>query len=120
MGAKMKQLRIDFPDYPAEQQERDVERFKYLEKRYQPHIFLLKVDGMWASMTFSGGKVTHKFYENMNLYQTFNAVKESHPLHKMKYIINKGLEYYLRQEWQKEQAIKARQLSINFGGGNGY
>lgn len=112
----MKQLRIDFPDYSAKQQERDVERFKVLEKKYQPHIFLLKVDGVWASMTFTNG-VQHKFYEGMNLYQTFNAVKESHPNHKMKYIINKGLEYYLRQERKKEQALKAKQLTINFNGG---
>ena len=117
----MKQLRIDFPDYSAEQQEQDMERFKQLEKKYQPHIFLLKVDGEWASMTFTGGEVKHKFYEGMNLYQTFNAVKESHPNHKMKYIINKGLEYYLRQQRKKEQAIARRQLSINFNGGkDGY
>lgn len=109
----MKQLRLPFSDYPAKEQEADVERFKILEQKYQPHIFLLKVDGMWASMTFSNG-VQHKFYEGMNLYQTFNAVKESHPKHKMKYIINKGLEDYLRQQYQKEQVIKAKQLSITF------
>lgn len=109
----MKWPRFDFADYSAEEQERDIERFKRLEKKYQPHIFLLKVDGMWASMTFTDG-FKHKFYEGMNLYQTFNTVKESHPKHKMKYIINKGLEDYLRQQYQKEQAIKAKQLSITF------
>ena len=109
----MKQLRINFPDYTAEQQEQDVERFKELEKKYQPHIFLLKVDGMWASMTFTDG-VKHKFYEGMNLYQTFNAVKESHPLHKMKYIINQGLENYLREQRKKELSIKSLQLAIDF------
>ena len=109
----MKEPRLDFSDYSAEQQERDVERFKQLEKKYQPHIFLLKVSGMWASMTFNDG-VQHKFYEGMNLYQTFNAVKESHPHHKMKYIINKGLEFYLKKQWEKEQAIKKQQLGIMF------
>lgn len=109
----MKQLRIDFPDYSAEQQERDVERFKRLEKKYQPHIFLLKFDGIWASMTFSDG-IKYRFYEGMNLYQTFNKVKETHPKHKMKYIINQGLENYLRDMHRKEQIIKSKQLSINF------
>ena len=33
----MKQLRLNFSDYSAKEQERDVERFKLLEKKYQPH-----------------------------------------------------------------------------------
>lgn len=109
----MKELRINFPDYTADEQERDVERFKRLEKKYQPHIFLLKFDGIWASMTFSNG-IKHRFYEGMNLYQTFNKVKETHPNHKMKYIINQGLENYLREQRRKEQILKSKQLTINF------
>ena len=56
----MKEQRFDFSDYSAKEQEADVERFKELEKKYQPHIFLLKFDGLWASMTFSEG-VKHTF-----------------------------------------------------------
>lgn len=107
----MKQLRLNFSDYSAKEQEADVERFKELEKKYQPHIFLLKFDGLWASMTFHDG-VKHTFYEGMNLYQTFNKVKETHPFHKMKYIINQGLENYLREQYRKEQVLKAKQLSM--------
>lgn len=108
----MKEQRLDFSDYSAKEQESDVERFKKLEKKYQPHIFLLKVSGMWASMTFTGGKISPKFYEGMNLYQTFNAVKKAHPFHKMKYIINQGLENYLREQYRKEQVLKAKQLNM--------
>lgn len=107
----MKELRLNFSDYPADEQEADVERFKELEKKYQPHIFLLKVEGTWASMTFSDG-VKHTFYKGMNLFQTFNKVKETHPNHKMKYIINHGLENYLREQYRKEQFLKARELKI--------
>jgi hypothetical protein len=107
----MKELRINFPDYTVEEQERDVERFKRLEKKYQPHIFLLKFDGLWASMTFSDG-VKHTFYDGMNLYQTYNKVKETHPNHKMKYIINKGLENYLREQRKKELSRKSLQLNL--------
>lgn len=107
-----KQLRMDFSDYSAEEQEKDVERFKLLEKKYQPHIFLLKFDGLWASMTFTGGKVSPKFYEGMNLYQTFNVVKKTHPFHKMKYIMNKGLEDYLREQYKIKQKITKKQLQI--------
>lgn len=108
----MKEQRLDFSDYSAKEQEADVERFKKLEKKYQPHIFLLKVSGMWASMTFTGGEIHHKFYEGMNLYQTFDAVKKTHPFHKMKYIINQGLENYLKEARKKEQLIKAKQLEL--------
>ena len=73
----------------------------------------MKFDGIWASMTFSDG-IKHRFYEGMNLYQTFNKVKETHPNHKMKYIINQGLENYLREQRRKEQILKSKQLSINF------
>jgi hypothetical protein len=107
----MEEQRLDFSDYPAKEQEQDVERFKLLEKKYQPHIFLLKFDGLWASMTFSDG-VKHTFYDGMNLYQTYNKVKETHPNHKMKYIMNKGLEDYLREQRKKENIIKQRQLQI--------
>lgn len=109
----MKEPRLDFSDYSAEEQEYDVEAFKRLEKKYQPHIFLLKVSGMWASMTFSNG-IQYKFYEGMNLYQTFNVVKESHPHHKMKYIINQSLEFYLKKQYEKEQAIKQKQFKIQW------
>jgi hypothetical protein len=107
----MKEQRLDFSDYPAKEQEKDVERFKLLEKKYQPHIFLLKFDGLWASMTFSDG-VKHTFYDGMNLYQTYNKVKETHPNHKMKYIINKGLENYLREQRKKELSRKSLQLNL--------
>jgi hypothetical protein len=57
----------------------------------------------------------------MNLYQMFNEIKQTHPNHKLKYIINKGLEDYLRDVRQKEHVIAKRQLTINFNGGkDGY
>lgn len=109
----MEEQRLDFSDYSVKEQEKDVERFKLLEKKRQPHIFLLKFDGLWASMTFTNG-VKHTFYDGMNLYQTFNKVKETHPNHKMKYIINKGLENYLRDMRKRELARKSLQLNIDF------
>ena len=68
---------------------------------------------MWASMTFSDG-IKYQFYEGMNPFQTFNKVKETHPHHKMKYIMNEGLENYLRDMKAKEQKIKSKQLTIGF------
>ena len=62
-------------------------------------------------MTFSDGE-KQTYYEGMNLFQTFNKVKETHPNHKMKYIINQGLENYLKEARRKEQLLKSKQLSL--------
>jgi hypothetical protein len=51
----------------------------------------------------------------------YTEITRTHPNHKLKYIINKGLEDYLRDVRQKEQAIAKRQLTINFNRGkDGY
>lgn len=42
-----KQLRIDFPDYPAKQQERDAERAERLEKT---DVYVSRVDGVWNAL----------------------------------------------------------------------
>ena len=110
----MKEQRINFPDYSTEEQERDVERFKLLEKKYQPHAFILKVDGVYAHLILTGEKPLHKFYEGKDLFETYYELKEEYPQHKVKCLMNKGLEDYLRDVRQKERAVKSRQLKINF------
>lgn len=42
-----KQLRIDFPDYSAEEQERDAKRAERLK---QSDVYLSKVDGVWNAI----------------------------------------------------------------------
>ena len=110
----MKEQRINFPDYSTEEQERDVERFKLLEKKYQPHAFILKVDGVYAHLILTGEKPLHKFYDGKDLFETYYELREKFPQHKVKCLMNKGLEDYLRDVRKKEQAIKSRQLKINF------
>lgn len=110
----MKELRIPFPDYTPEEQERDVEHFRTLEKKYQPHVFILKVDGVYAHLIFSEGRPFHKFHDGKNLFETYYEIREQYPHHKIKCLMNKGLEDYLRDVRQKERAVKSRQLKINF------
>lgn len=43
----MKQLRIDFPDYTSEQQDRDVKRHERLKKT---EVYLSKVEGIWNAI----------------------------------------------------------------------
>lgn len=110
----MKEQRLDFSDYSAEEQERDVERFKYIERKYQPHAFILKVDGIYAHLILSNGEPYHRFYEGKNLFETYYELKEKFPQHKVRCLMNKGLEDYLRDVRKKERAVKSRQLKISF------
>lgn len=109
----MKQLRLDFSDYSAREQEADVKRFIDASKKvHKPTLFVLKVDGEWAHLDL---KMKHKFYGDKNLFQMYNEVKRTHPEHNLKYIINKGLEDYLREMKRRERKVK--QLRIDFSKG---
>ena len=110
---KMKEQRLNFSDYSAEQQEADVKRFIDASKKvHKPTLFVLKVDGEWAHLDL---KMKHKFYGDKNLFQMYNEVKQTHPEHNLKYIINEGLENYLREMKRREQKVK--QLRIDFSKG---
>ena len=104
----MKEQRFNFSDYSAKEQEADVKRFIDASKRvHKPTLFVLKVDGEWAHLDL---KMKHKFYGDKNLFQMYNEVKQTHPEHNLKYIINEGLENYLREMKRREREI--RQLDI--------
>jgi hypothetical protein len=104
----MKEQRLNFSDYTAEQQEADVQRFIEAGKTVRkPTLYVLKVDGEWAHLDL---KLRYKFYGDKNLFQMFNEVKQTHPEYRLKYIINQGLENYLRD--MKRRELKNRQLNI--------
>lgn len=106
-----KQQRLNFSDYSAEQQESDFYRYMQWKEKQRPHLYLLKINGMWSHITFKGG-ITPHFYEGKNLFQVYNEIKEKYSEYKVKYIINKGLEDYLKSEYKKKQIVKAKQLSF--------
>lgn len=109
----MKEQRFNFSDYSAKEQEADVKRFIDASKKvHKPTLFVLKVDGEWAHLDL---KMKHKFYGDKNLFQMYNEVKRTHPNHNLKYIINEGIENYLREMKRREQKIQ--QLDV-FGGKN--
>ena len=43
----MKELRLDFSDYPAAEQEKDAER---AARRKETEIYVMKVNGAWADI----------------------------------------------------------------------
>lgn len=105
----MKEQRLNFSDYSAEQQEKDIA--ETIKKVHKPILFVLKVDGEWAHLDLS---MKHKFYGDKNLFQMYNEVKQTHPEHRLKYIINEGIENYLREMKRRDAIIEKRQLKLNF------
>ena len=107
--------RLNFSDYSAEEQERDIEKFKRLEKesleKNNQHIFLLRVNGIWAHMSFYDG-LKYKFYDGKNLIDTWKEIVKTNPNCRIKFIMNEGLENYLRDVRKKQMLVK--QLEINF------
>jgi len=104
----MKQLRFDFPDYSAKEQERDAMRSCFKQ------VYLMRVDGKWAHFTIINGKDDYDSYEG-DLTQTYYEVKNKLPLHVVKVIQNKGLEDYLRDMLpKKKQQNKTMELPIIF------
>lgn len=105
MCNKMKQLRIDFPDYPAEEQEKDIKRLKLIR-----HAYLMKVDGEWAHLIIGQNEDRH-YYGKKNLTEVYHELKENFPNHKPIVIRNEGLENYLRDMKPKP---KVKELTIPF------
>lgn len=113
------ELRLDFSDYSSEQQEADYNRYLRLKEKYRPYAYLLKVDGTWASLTLTPNtyRPNPKFYENRSLIETYQEFREKHPEHRVKYIINEGLENYLRDIRKKELAQNKLQKMLDFNRG---
>lgn len=110
----MKQLRLDFSDYSAREQERDTMRSRFRQ------VYLMKVDGEWGHFTIIDGKDNIDFHSG-DLTETYFELKAKFPQHAVKVIRNEGLENYLRDK--RPEIIKKRlcdnvqQLKINFNQG---
>lgn len=112
-----KQLRIDFPDYPAEQQERDANKKPPL--KLIRHAYLMRIDGEWAHFIISPKMENIDFYDDKKLIDVCEILKRKFPDYQPRVIMNEGLENYLRD--RRPEIIKKRrykQLTINFNGGN--
>ena len=106
----MKQLRINFPDYPTEEQEKDAMKAHRL--KVIRHAYLMKVDGEWAHFIIgTQGKDDIDFYGDMTLEQVYRKITKTRPEYTPKVIMNTGLENYLRDNKPK---TKTRQLKIQF------
>lgn len=107
----MKQLRIDFPDYTAENQERDERR--YIEKQ-KKDVYIVKVKGTYGaylpqnSLPLSlnsnrGQGFTEFIQETKDFFEN-----ELHIKPRFRCILNKGIEDYILKQIVVQNLIKER------------
>lgn len=112
----MHEGRLDFDDYSAEEQAADVKKAHRLE--VIKHAYLMKVDGEWAHFIIGQcGKDDIDFYGDMELAEVYRKLQRTRPEYTPKVIINKGLEYYLRDH--RGEYHKVKQLKIDWGKNDG-
>lgn len=106
----MKELRLNFSDYPAIEQEYDSLR---IIKKVPKHVYLLKIDGEWCSFIVKkdGGDDDIKYFEDRELPEVYKWLKKHRSEYTVKVIQNKGLEDYLRSR-RDDFKPKYKQLYI--------
>lgn len=96
----MKELRLDFPDYPAAEQEKDAER---AARRKETEIYVMKVNGAWGgympranySMTFN----TKRGVELPEFIQTLKEeLAEINIKPRFRCIENQGVADHIKQQ----------------------
>lgn len=104
----MKQLRLDFSDYSAKEQEKDAIKSRFKQ------VYLMKVDGVWGHYTIIDGKDDIDFHEGKDLTEAYFELKGRFPLHQVRVIRNEGLENYLRDVRKSREKKQVNPLLIKF------
>ena len=112
----MKQGRLNFSDYSAEQQEADAKKAHRL--KVIRHAYLMRVDGEWAHFIIgTHGKDDIDYYGDMELTAVYNKLQRTRPEYTVKVIQNEGLENYLREHRAEYKRRNVRQLKKNLMAG---
>lgn len=98
----MKELRLNFSDYPAVEQEYDAQRIKKTLR----HVYLMRVDGEWAHFIVTQRGDDYKFYGDKTLTEVYYDIKENYPDYKPRVLRNEGLENYLRDRKPKDLQLR--------------
>ena len=112
-----KQLRIDFPDYSAKEQEKDAMKSCFKQ------VYLIKVYNEWANFTIIDGKDDFDFYDKSDLTETYFTIKSKFPQHQVRVIQNEGLQNYLRDQRERlnhqKSDLNKLQMMLDFNNGKG-
>lgn len=107
----MKELRIDFPDYTASNQERDAKKYEEQQKR---DIYIVKVKGTYGaympreslplSVNSNQGQGFAEFVqETKNFFENELNIKP-----RFRCILNKGVEDYIQHQLIIQNLVKDR------------
>lgn len=100
----MKELRLNFSDYPAIEQEYDSQR---IIKKVPKHVYLLKVDGEWCSIIVRSREDDDiKYFEDRELPEVYKWLKKHRPDYQPHVLRNEGLENYLRERKPKDLQLR--------------
>lgn len=104
----MKQLRIDFPDYSAENQERDAQRY---EEKQKKDVYIVKVRGTYGaylpreslpiSVNSDNGDDLTSFYGKAKDF----FENELHIKPKFHCVINQGIEEHILKQVQIQKLL---------------
>lgn len=104
--------RLNFSDYSAKEQEKDVKRAKQL--KFIRHAYLMRIDGEWAHFIVSQKGDDIGYYDEMKLPEVYEKLKRKRPEYTPKVIRNEGLENYLRDRRPEFKKRMAKQLTLEF------
>lgn len=93
-----KQLRINFPDYSAEEQERDIERAERLE---QTNVFISRAEGVWNAIVRKKHNIVISGQKGEELIEFVSNViedlKEFGIKPKFRCVQNQGIDGFLKR-----------------------
>ena len=108
---KHKQLRIPFPDYTPENQERDAEKFSEAQKK---DVYIVKVNGVYGaflprkicpiSTNSHMGQSLADFVQDVN-FLFKEELKELKIIPRFRCVLNKGIEDHLRQQIEIQRLL---------------
>ena len=85
----MKEQRIPFPDYPPEEQEKDL-------KRSLKDIYVMRAGGVWCGFMPDGDRVISiKGQKDDDLVTFYGYIHELFPSHRVRNVNNQGIKEYL-------------------------
>lgn len=104
-----KQLRIDFPDYTAENQERDAERYAEKQKK---DVYIVKVRGTYGAYIPQESLPVSLNNNGLEFKDFVLGVKDMCERLKInprfRCILNKGVEEYIQQQIVIQNLVKER------------
>lgn len=103
-----KQLRIDFPDYTSDNQERDAKRYEEQQKK---DVYIVKVRGTYGAYLPDGDdNISYNNFQAKNLKDFYTAAKRFYNKLKVEprfhCILNQGIEEHILKHIQIHKLLE--------------